>query len=186
MKRTLLLLTICLTTDFSSETTISVPPPSRSLYIPTEGDSFQAITTPVLNAKETQFQLNQSLLNARRVAEYQQIGTWFASLEDQLDDFRDNLNRKLSDLSFSLQKPKVPINSIGGMQLSPFANREPVIEGQNLQPQPVFYQKFQNPFEDAGLRHPDAGKELDAGSKFDSAEGDGIKLPGSADSKNIL
>ena len=44
----------------------------------------------------------------RRSSQMRQIGSWFGDVDMSVDDFRDQISRKLDQLNMSLQKPKLP------------------------------------------------------------------------------
>jgi hypothetical protein len=59
----------------------------------------------------------------RRNAQLRQVGTWFDNIDSTVDDFRDSVSQKLDQLSFSLQKPKIPMAPYGSEIFNPMLSQ---------------------------------------------------------------
>ena len=44
----------------------------------------------------------------RRSSQMRQVGTWFSDLDNVIDDYRDQLSKKLDQFSTQLQQPRIP------------------------------------------------------------------------------
>ena len=72
--------------------------------------------------QNTHQNMNNMMVQNRRQGELKNIGNNFNDLERRLNQFRDNLNRKLSELSMSLERPKIPQLGPGPMMMHPYTN----------------------------------------------------------------
>ena len=116
----LLLVQIAKAAVVPSPTAAKAPPP-RKAYL--EDANFQTGSIYSQGLADTNANLNEMLSHTKRQNELKRIGQWFQDVEDKVEDYRENVMRKLNELHMALQRPKIPLhggtemamaNSIGG------------------------------------------------------------------------
>ena len=84
----------------------------RQLYLDDVNTSTGSIYLQQLS--NTNSNMNDMLGHTKRTQELKRVGQWFQDVEDKLDDYRDNVARKLNELHMALQRPKIPMPSLMG------------------------------------------------------------------------
>ena len=64
----------------------------------------------------------------RRSSQMRQVGTWFSDLDNVIDDYRDQLSKKLDQFSTQLQQPRIPTRQMerGSSTKGSLAIAEPI------------------------------------------------------------
>ena len=73
----------------------------------------------------TNAQTYQMEAHNRISAQVRQVGSWFGEVDLSVDDFRDQISRKLDQLNMSLQRPKIPMMGMMNGAIGPINSEVP-------------------------------------------------------------
>ena len=60
--------------------------------------------------QDTNSNVHQLIGLSSRINQYKQFAQWFADLEENMDNYRNTVSRKLDDFHMNVQRPKVPMS----------------------------------------------------------------------------
>lgn len=85
-------------------------------------DELQTGSLYAQQLENTNANLNEMTGHSRLQSSMKKVGEQFSQIQENLDDFRDAVSRKLNELHMSLQRPKIPIMGPAAMMLHPSMN----------------------------------------------------------------